>query len=110
MFCLKGETSTTANASMSFRYYKPKEDHPDWEALRNRAHEQALAVLPKLHSDKDDSFRDWCVERWRVARSVGTSCRNYLINRFLGRCTKSHWSPPAYTSIKMAFFSVCQSG
>ena len=68
-------------APLSFRLYRTREDHPDWHALHSRAHEQAQAVLPQLHTDKDDLLQEWCQDRWRAARSIGTALRNFAVNR-----------------------------
>jgi MoaA/NifB/PqqE/SkfB family radical SAM enzyme len=65
----------------SGRYYVHKDDHPDWDSLHGEARRLANQILPRIHTDRDDSLKDRCADGWRAARSIVTAGRNYWINR-----------------------------
>jgi MoaA/NifB/PqqE/SkfB family radical SAM enzyme len=70
-----------AKVPFSRRYYTPQADHPDWEMLHAEARRLASEILPGIHTDRDDSWKDQWADRWRAIRSIASAARNYWTNR-----------------------------
>jgi len=66
---------------LNFNYYTPKDGHPDWKSVHERAVEYAREIEPLIHTDADDTAVDKAADQLRKAKSLATYTRNYLINR-----------------------------
>ena len=66
---------------IAFKHYRPRPDHPDWNALHRQAVEQARAIAPLIHTDADDTAADKLADAARKASSLATAANNYRINR-----------------------------
>lgn len=67
--------------ALKFNHYTPKKDHPDWAALHAQAIRQANEIIPLIHKDSDDTWRDRLDDRARILKSQATALNNFRINR-----------------------------
>jgi len=66
---------------LSFRRYRPREGHPNWQDLHEQAVILAREIEPLIHLDRHDTFQDRAADRLRQLRSLATGAQNYRINR-----------------------------
>lgn len=80
---------------LKFRYYRRKDDHPDWGAVYEEAAALARKIAPLIHRDSDDTAVDRSADALRKMKSLATAGRNYLVNRRRFR-ERNHALRPLY--------------
>ena len=66
---------------IKFKHYKRKDDHPDWDAIHEKAVAQANEILPLIHTDKDDTIVDTTADKVRIAKSIASAGANFIENK-----------------------------
>ena len=64
-----------------YRFYTPREGHPDLASCREEARDLAATIRPVIRKDADLTAADRLRDAGRRARAIRTTIENYTINR-----------------------------